>query len=284
MNFVKSGLVLVAGLTCLMAGEARAQCATACSTVTPKHPVILVHGRNDDATRWDTLVSAWSARGYTEGVNLFRFDMARDCGAKDFCAVLPGYAAPYVNESYAKCLAAFIDKKVPCVNGSCPAVDLVAHSQGTVTARYYARFLANRTVDDLVVMSSPHNGITNCGLVSGCAGVNPEDCANSAFLRKLNGVAPEGDGSNDETPGATFLGPVHYASVVSDGDTVVPPWCGGYFLVDPATKNGSTLDCRRPNYTVDADSSACFVSKVQHLVVPRDTNAIGFAYCEVNRD
>jgi hypothetical protein len=45
-----------------------------------------------------------------------------------------------------------------------------------------------------------------------------------------------------------------------------------------------TLDCRRPNYTVDADSSACFVSKVQHLVVPRDTTAIGFAYCQVNRD
>ena len=33
--------------------------------------------------------------------------------------------------------------------------------------------------------------------------MNPEDCSNSAFLRKLNGVAPQGDGSNDETPGAT---------------------------------------------------------------------------------
>jgi len=281
---MKTVVALVVAVVSLVGLEARAQCATSCATVTPKQPVILVHGRNDTAARWDTLVASWSARGYTEGVNLFRFDMTRDCGAASFCGVLPGYAGTYVNESYARCLAAFIDRKVPCVNGACPAVDLVGHSQGTVTARYYTRFLANRVVNDLVVMSSPHNGITNCGLVSGCAGVNPEDCPNSAFLRKLNGVAPEGDGSNDETPGATYLGPVHYASVVSDGDTVVPPWCGGYFVVDPAMKTGSTLDCRAKNYMVDPDSSACFVSKVQHLVVPKDTNAIHFAYCEVNRD
>ncbi len=276
---------LVVALVCLgMAAEAQAQCSTSCQTVTPKNPVILVHGRNDDATRWSELVASWSTRGYTEGVNLFRIDLARDCGANNFCAVLPGYAATFVNESYARCVASFIDKKVPCANGVCPAVDLVSHSQGGVVIRYYARFLANRTVDDLVVMSAPNNGITNCGLVSGCAGVNPEDCPNSALMKKLNGVAPNGDGSNDETPGATFLGPVHYSAVVSDGDTVVPPWCGSYFVLDPATRNGSNLDCRRPNYTVDPDSSSCFLSKVQHLVVPRDANAIQFAYCEVNRD
>lgn len=278
------GLVLAAGVACLVAAEAQAQCDTACSSVTPKNPVILVHGRNDDATRWDELVASWSARGYQEGVNLFRIDMATDCGAKDYCGMLPGYPASFVNESYAGCLASFIDQKVPCSGGTCPAVDLVAHSQGSVVVRYYARFLANRPVDDLVVMSAPNNGITNCGLVSGCPGVNPEDCPDSAFLRKLNGVDPSGDGSNDETPGASYLGPTHYAAVVSDGDNVVPPWCGGYFILDPATKNGSNLDCRRTNYTVDPDSDSCKLSKVQHLVVPRNTNAVDFTYCQVNKD
>ena len=281
---MKAVLALAVGVVCLVAPEARAQCATSCSTVTPKNPVILVHGRNDDALRWDTLVASWSTRGYTEGVNLFRIDMMRDCGAKDYCAKLPAYTGTFVNETYAKCLANFIDQKVPCVNGSCPAVDLVGHSQGTVVARYYTRFLRNRTVDDLVIMASPHNGITNCTLVSGCGGVNPEDCPGSAFMKKLNGVAPEGDGSNDETPGASYLGPVHYAAVLSDGDTVVPPWCGGYFILDPAMKNGSNLDCRAANYTVDPDSTSCFLPKVQHLVIPKDTNAIHFAYCQVNRD
>ncbi|HZI13804.1 MAG TPA: alpha/beta fold hydrolase [Myxococcus sp.] len=278
------GGVLVA-LVCVLAGvEARAQCGTACTTVTPKQPVILVHGRNDTAARWDALVTAWSARGYTEGVNLFRIDMARDCGANNFCSMLPGYSASFVNESYARCLASFIDARVPCPGGLCPAVDLVAHSQGGVVARYYARFLANRTVNDLVVMSASHNGINNCGLVSGCTGINPEVCPNSALLKKLNGVLPYGDGSNDETPGATVLGPVHYAAVVSDGDNVVPPWCASYFLKSPDLVSGANVDCRRPNYTVDADSVSCKLSKVQHLVIPSDTNAIGFAYCEANRD
>jgi len=133
-------------------------------------------------------------------------------------------------------------------------------------------------------MSSPHNGITNCTLAGACAGVNPEDCPGSTLLKKLNGVAPAGDGSNDETPGATFLGPVHYAAVLSDGDTVVPPWCGGHFVLDPAMKTGATLDCRAANYTVDPDSTSCFLPKVQHLAIPRDTNALQFAYCQVNRD
>lgn len=277
-------LLLVVGVVCLGAVEARAQCATSCATVTPKQPVILVHGRNDAATRWDTLVNAWKARGYTEGVNLFRIDFARDCGASDFCGNLSGYSGSFVNETYARCLAKFIDTKVPCVSGTCPAVDIVTHSQGGVVARYYTRFLANRTVNDLVVMSAPNNGITNCGLVSGCPGVNPEDCSNSAFLKTLNGVLPYGDGSNDETPGATAIGPVHYAAVVSDGDNVVPPWCGSYFLSRPDLVSGATLDCRKANYTVDPDSVSCTLSKVQHLVVPTDTNAINFAYCEVNKD
>jgi len=72
--------------------------------------------------------------------------------------------------------------------------------------------------------------------------------------------------------------------VVSDGDSVVPPWCGGHFILSPNTLSGSTLNCRTPNYTVDPDSSSCFVSKAQHLVVPTHTSAISFAYCEVNKD
>lgn len=281
---MKSWIAAAVGVLCLLSARAEAQCATTCATVAPKHPVILVHGRNDTAARWDTLVASWTTRGYTEGVNLFRFDATRDCGANSFCTNLAGYSGAFVNESYARCLAAFIDAKVPCTSGGCPAVDIVTHSQGGVVARYYARFLANRPVDDLVVMSAPHNGISNCTLVSGCSGVNPEDCPNSALMKKLNGVSPYGDGSNDETPAASATGPTHYAAVVSDGDTVVPPWCGSYFLLNPNTVSGSTLDCRATNYSVDPSAASCKLSKVQHLVVPSNASAIAFAYCEVNKD
>jgi hypothetical protein len=114
--------------------------------------------------------------------------------------------------------------------------------------------------------------------------VNPEDCPNSALPKKLNGVLPYGDGSNDETPGATARGPLHYAAVLSDGDNVVPPWCGSHFLLNPNAVSGSNLDCRNANYTVDPDATFCKLSKVQHLVVPTNTNAVNFAYCEVNKD
>jgi hypothetical protein len=72
--------------------------------------------------------------------------------------------------------------------------------------------------------------------------------------------------------------------VVSDGDTVVPPWCGSYFLLNPNAMSGSNLDCRATNDSVDLDSASCKLSKVQHLVVPTNASAIAFAYCEVNKD
>ncbi len=62
---MKALVLAVAGVVGLVAGEAQAQCSTSCATVAPKNPVVLVHGRNDTAARWDTLVNAWKARGYT---------------------------------------------------------------------------------------------------------------------------------------------------------------------------------------------------------------------------
>jgi len=265
-----------------------------CSNVTPQHPVILVHGRNDSGARWDTLVSNWSAKGYTENVNLFRISMAAYCGSNGFCSMLAapdGTGATYVNESYAKCLKRYIDEKVPCTSDGdggtvCPMVDIVTHSQGGVVARYYTQFLASpRQVNDLVVMAPTHNGITNCTLAGACTGVNPEVCPDSAFLHKLNGVAPQGDGSNDMTPGSTTLGPVHYSATVSTGDKTVPPWCGGYFILNPQTQQGDDLNCSGSgNYTLDPDADSCKLSNVLHLVIPTNTTAINDAYCKVNTD
>lgn len=268
-------------------------CAT-CVDVTPAQPVVLVHGRNDTPARWNTLVTNWAARGYTENANLFRIDLAAYCTSNSFCAMLPapdGTGATYVNESYAKCLQRYIDEKVPC-SGTCPAVDVITHSQGGVMARYYTRFLAGtssptREVNDLVVMASPlGNGITNCTLAGSCTGVNPEDCPDSAFARKMNGVAPQGDGSNDETPNASQPnGPINYGSVVSTGDKTVVPWCTAYFIMNPQTQQGDDLSCSGSgNYTLDGDADQCKLSNVMHLVVPTNSTAIQHAYCVVNED
>lgn len=255
-------------------GGGGSTCAT-CDAVTPDQAVILVHGRNDTPARWDGLVSTWSTEGYVEGTNLFRIDMATYCGDNGFCSMLgspDGDGATYVNESYAKCLARYIDEQVP--SGT---VDIVAHSQGGIVARYYARFLAPAgRVDTIVAMSSPLNGIINCTLAGACGGVNPEVCPDSAFLHALNGVAPEGDGSNDETPAGA-----RYASVVSDKDNVISPWCSAHFILNPDSMQGDDLDCRRTNYDFDTEAASC-QTDAQHLVIPTDAAAIEFAYCRVN--
>lgn len=272
---------------------AAAQTCKTCSNVTPVHPVILVHGRNDAPARWDTLVASFVTRGYTEGTNLFRLNMSSFCGDNSFCSMLPapdGTGATYVNESYAKCLQRYIASVLPCVSGVCPAVDIITHSQGGVVARYYARFLAAgepREVNDLVVMANPGgNGITNCTLAGSCTGVNPEDCPDSAFMKKLNGVAPDGDGSNDETPSAAQPnGPVNYGSVVSTKDTVVVPWCTGYFVQGPDVRQGDDFTCSNTStYPLDADADQCKLTSGQHLQVPTNTTAINHAYCVVNED
>lgn len=246
-----------------------------CQTGTPTLPVILVHGRNDAPSRWDTLVSNWASKGYTENTNLFRIDLQAYCGSNTFCAMLgspDGDGATYVNESYAKCLKRFIDEKAPAGK-----VDIVTHSQGGAVARYYARFLGADRVDDLVVMSGPTNGIKNCTLAGTCLGVNPEDCPDSPFMRKLNGVAPQGDGSNDETPGTA----IKYAAVVSDKDTVISPWCTAYFALNPHQQQGDDWTCKGTSLpALDTQADSLKIS-AQHLVIPTDSQAIEYAYCRV---
>jgi len=266
-----------------------------CPDVTPQHKVILVHGRNDSPSRWNTLVTSWSSRGFTENTNLFRIDLAAYCTSNTFCAMLPapdGTGATYVNESYAACLKRYIDEKVPCDAdaGTCPDIDIVTHSQGGIVGRYYARFLAGagsppRQVNDFVVMASPNNGITNCTLAGSCTGVNPEDCPDSAFMHKLNGVSPQGDGSNDETPNASALGPVHYDAILSTGDKTVVPWCTAFYILNPQTQQGDDLNCSGSgNYTLDPDADSCKLTNVQHLAIPSNTTAINHAYCQVTAD
>jgi triacylglycerol esterase/lipase EstA (alpha/beta hydrolase family) len=263
------------------AAEAGLTTCQTCSNVTPAQKVVLVHGRNDTSARWNTLVTNWAAKGYTEGTNLFRIDFTTYCGANGWCSNLASYPATYVNESYALCLQAYIESVIPAGE----QVDLVAHSQGGIAARYYARFLNSRVTNDMVLMASPVNGTNNCTLAGSCTGINPETCGGSAFQHKLNGVSPEGDGSNDETPGGATPGPVHYSATGSSKDTVVVPSpCTSWFILDPQTRHAGNLSCsKNPNFTLDPDADSCSVS-AQHLVIPTNTTAINDAYCKVNTD
>lgn len=88
-------------------------------------------------------------------------------------------------------------------------VDLVTHSMGGLSSRYYLKFLNGTSkVEDWVSLGGPNHGTTTIQfcIYDGCKEMIP----NSSFLQALN--------AGDETPGA-----VNYATWKSGCDLVVEP-------------------------------------------------------------
>ena len=107
-------------------------------------------------------------------------------------------------------------------------VDIIAHSMGGLSSRYYIKFLDGlNSIDDFVSFGSPHHGVTG-----GTQVFQP----NNTFLYNLN------DG--DETPGGILndtigqhidsigggiyngthiQGNINYTSIYSNGDTICVP-------------------------------------------------------------
>lgn len=296
------------------AQTASAQCNLGCQDATPNHTVVLVHGKafsdaEEPVSNFDSMVAYMEGRGYDEGANLFRIDLETYCGDNFFCSELSGYNGDSVYDSYALCLAEYIDDVAPCTTTghcgnqttTCPQVDLVGHSAGTIVAKHYVRFIApevGREVNDLVMIASPQNGVVNClctTCLEQCEGIFPDLCPDSDYLRLLNGVAPQGDGSNDETPGADTSGedPTNYTAITSAADLVVNPFCSGVFIENPDTMQADTMVCQYPrpdgsfgNYVDDPDATHCQFTGVQaptHTLMLNNVKVQQHTYCELNR-
>lgn len=232
-----------------------------CATGAPAHPVFMVHGVDGAITNFGTMTTYLTGRGWTENTDLFRIDMDVSCSSDDYCVEVPGHdSGTLVFESYARCLAAYIDLKAPCVAGVCPTIDLVGHSAGGLVSRYYAKFLANRSVDTLVTIATPNQGTTNA-CPGSCAG-RSEMCDDTTLMLALNG---ETDLTLDETPGGSVNGPTHYATVFSEADLVVVPYCSAMLITNPSTYDASNMTCSDPptrtNATMDTadDTAQCGV-------------------------
>jgi triacylglycerol lipase len=157
----------------------------------PTHdPILFVHGWNATSTTWNTMVSRFKADGWTN--------------------------AELVNWSYNfrqsnATTATLIQQKVDSILNVTGAtkVDIVTHSMGTLSARYYVRNLGgDGKVDALVSLGGPNHGTTTAGLCfdTSCIEMRP----NSTFLTNLNSI--------DETWGAP-----RYATWWSDCDEVINP-------------------------------------------------------------
>lgn len=177
--------VAAALLLSLSLSAAPAQAAT-------HNPVVFVHGLSSSSSSWDDWIADFEADGYSSS-ELFAWS----------------YDWSQSNVTTAQQLATEV-KSVLAQTGA-SKVDLVVHSMGALSARYYLKNLGGTSyVDDFVSSAGVNHGTTVASwckwLYTSCA----EMYTGSSFLTSLN--------SGDETPGS-----VSYASYWSNCDDALTP-------------------------------------------------------------
>jgi triacylglycerol lipase len=153
-------------------------------------PILFVHGWNASSTTWTTMVSRFKTDGWTS-------------------AELVNWSYNYrqSNATTAAQISAKVDSILLATGAT--HVDIITHSMGTLSARYYVRNLGgDGKVDALVSLGGANHGTNTaffCGDTS-CGEMRP----NSSFLTALN--------STDETWGTP-----RYATWWTSCDQVIQP-------------------------------------------------------------
>ena len=155
-------------------------------------PIVFVHGISRSSSSWDEWVADFKADGYT----------ATELDAWS-------YSWSQSNVTTASQLATEIKNVLARTGAS--KVDVVVHSMGALSSRYYLKNLGGTAyVDDFVSVAGTNHGTSVASLCSwiytSCAEMN----TGSSFLTALN--------SGDETPGS-----VTYASYWSNCDEAINP-------------------------------------------------------------
>jgi len=158
----------------------------------PHYPILFVHGFNASAATWLTMVGRFKTDGYTDQ-ELVNFS----------------YDYRLSNASTAQTIARKVDSVLLATGAH--HVDIITHSMGALSARYYVRNLlpvGDRRVDAVVNL-----GGTNHGTIT-AFGCTPISCTEmrpySTFVTKLN--------ATDETWGTP-----RYATWWSGCDEVIYP-------------------------------------------------------------
>ncbi|MFI6406200.1 esterase/lipase family protein [Streptomyces sp. NPDC050548] len=164
---------------------------------TPAHaashdPIIFVHGLSGSASGWDDWVADFEADGYSSS-ELFAWS----------------YDWTQSNVTTASQLATEV-KSVLAQTGA-SKVDIVGHSMGTLSARYFLKNLSGTSyVDHFVSVAGVNHGTSIASLCGWLYTSCKEMQTGSSFLTALN--------SGDETPGS-----VSYAAYWSDCDEAINP-------------------------------------------------------------
>ena len=156
-----------------------------------RSPILFVHGWNSNGGIWVTMMDRFIADGYPAAE-----------------LVSWSYNTAQSNAITAQELSSKVNEILVATGAS--KVDIITHSMGALSARYYIKNLGGGTkVDEFVSLGGPNHG-TNTALFCGqtsCVEMRP----NSSFLTALN--------NRDETPGKV----IRYATWWSACDQVINP-------------------------------------------------------------
>jgi len=182
--------LILAGLATLAVSLALFMPSGRESSASHVNPILFVHGYTSNAAAWDTMKARFLADGWESGyLNAYTFSSSVSN------ATVAQDVANRVNEIKAATGAA--------------KVDIITHSMGGLSSRYYLKNLSGTAnVDDWVSLGGPNHGTTLAFLcfTTPCREMRP----GSTFLKNLN--------SGDETPGA-----VNYGTWWSPCDEAINP-------------------------------------------------------------
>jgi len=169
--------------------------STVVTTVSVRNPVLFIHGYGSTGAVWFTTIDKFKASGYTSD-QLFNWT----------------YYSGQSNVITAYQIAAKVDS-ILAITGA-QKVDLVTHSMGAMSARYYLKNLGGTAkVDAFVSLAGVNHGTNLAWFCSQtpCIEMRPK----SAFLVALN--------TGGEVPG-----PTRYGAWLSPCDDVINPlWSAG---------------------------------------------------------
>ncbi|MFA8438521.1 esterase/lipase family protein [Pueribacillus sp. YX66] len=164
-----------------------------------RNPVVFVHGYTGNDWNFISLMNYLKRQGWPDS-HVSAIQYSNNLGSN-------------VNNAHE--LSAFVDNVLARTGAD--KVDLVAHSMGGLSTRYYIKNLdGGSKVANLVTIGSPHQGTYNAVWGSATAGAR-EMIPGSLFLLRLN--------AGDETPDGTDPNnPILYTTIYSTGDTLVPTY------------------------------------------------------------
>jgi triacylglycerol lipase len=153
-------------------------------------PILFVHGWNSSSSTWNTMVSRFSTDGWTPAeLNNWSYNWHQS------------------NATTASQISSKVDSILAATGAT--KVDIISHSMGGLSSRYYLKNLGGTAkVDDWVSLGGPNHGTDTANFCFDTSCVEMRQ--NSTFLKALN--------SGDETPGT-----VTYGTFWSPCDEVINP-------------------------------------------------------------